>query len=70
MTSGVAGRGRGVPGVVVRGWAGRVLYRYPALTLPGPIFNLFLRLEPYPRPNEGNSMTIDEVSEIGSRIGS
>ena len=48
------------------GWEG--LYRYPTRTLPVPIVSLFLRLEPYLRPNEGNSRHFHEVSEIGSRI--
>ena len=30
----------------------------------GPIISHILSLRPYPRPNEGNSQVIDEVSEI------
>ena len=45
------------------------LYRYPASTVPGPIFSNILGLRPYPRPNEGLFLRIDEVSEIGSEKG-
>ena len=59
---------------VYPGWgswvgAGGVLYRYPARTVPGPIFSHILATKAYLRPNEGNSMRNDEVSEIGSRKG-
>ena len=42
------------PGWCRTGGAGRVLYRYPTSTIPGPVFSIFLRLRPYPRPNEAN----------------
>ena len=48
------------------GWVGYT--GYPPRHLPGPIFNIYLRLKPYLRPNEGNSEVNDEVSQIGSRI--
>ena len=35
--------------------------------VPGPIISHIPGLGPYLRPNEGNSMVSDEVSEIGSR---
>ena len=62
--------GRGVPGVWYRGSGREGLYRYPTSTLPGPIFSIYLRLRPYPRPYEGYLRLNDEVSWDGSRIGS
>ena len=48
------------------GWEGAIPVHYQ--TLPVPIFSLFPGPRAYPRPNEGNFMEYDEVSEIGSRI--
>ena len=61
--------GRGVPGVGY-GWVGtgEGYTGYYPVPAPGPIFNLFLRLRPYPRPYEGNSQCSDEVPQIWSRI--
>ena len=58
-------RGGGGTGV-----AGRVLYRYPASSHPRTHILLYLALRPYPRPNEALFKEYDEVSRIGSRIGS
>ena len=33
-----------------------------AQPVPGPIFKVILKARPYPRPNEGLFMDIDEVS--------
>ena len=52
------------------GGSGRVLYRYPTQPSQDPHLTIFLRLRPYPRPNEGISQVYDEVSQTGSRIGS
>ena len=46
----------------VGGWEGYTGTQDPAI--PGPIISIFLRLKPYPRPNEGLFNSIDEVSEI------
>ena len=61
--------GRGVPGVgdTVGGWEGYTGYYPPAI--PVPTFNHILRLEPYPRPNEGLSEEYDEVSQIWPQNG-
>ena len=63
----------GVPGVVGSGGYReglyRVLYRYPARTLNNRDLRVRSERYPYPRPNEGNSRLIDEVSQDGSRMG-
>ena len=60
--------GVGVPGVRELGGYREGLYRVPTRPVSGPIFSHILRLRAYLRPNEGNFMTFDEVSKIGSRI--
>ena len=49
-------------------WEG--LYRYPTGHPPGPIFMVFLKIRPYPRPNEGLFGVFNEVSQTGSKNGS
>ena len=51
------------------GWVGTWRgYTGTPSTVPGPIFSIFLRLRAYPRPNEGKSEDIYEVSQIDLRI--
>ena len=45
--------------------AGRVLYRYPATSHPRTHISHIPGLRPYPRPNEGNFETFNEVSQRG-----
>ena len=50
------------PGWWDEGWPGGVLYRYPGPALQNTHIQSYLRLGPYPRPNEGLLRYIDEVS--------
>ena len=54
------------PGWGMAGWGREGYTGTPPRHPPGPIFNLFLRLRPYLRPNEAKSHVIYEVSQIGS----
>ena len=60
--------GEGVyPGWGGTGVVGRVLYRYPSPSLPGPIFSHILASRPYPRPYEGLFSIFYEVPQIDLR---
>ena len=52
----------GVPGVVRTGGYREGLYRVLPAHPPGPHIQHISKAGPYPRPNEGNSEVIDEVS--------
>ena len=63
------GAGGGVPGVWGYGRVREGLYRYPTQTSSRTHISHILSLRPYLRPNEGEIRYIDEVSQIGSRMG-
>ena len=56
------GYGEGCTRGMGPGGYGGGLYRYPARTLPIPVFSHIPGPSPYPRPNEGELLVIDEVS--------
>ena len=62
--------GGGVPGVWDDWGAGEGYTGYPPVHHPRVPYSVYLRLEPYLRPNEGYFQVSDEVSQIGSKNGS
>ena len=51
------------------GWVPGGLYRVLPQPVPGSHIEYNTGLKPYPRPNEGNSSVLDEVSQMGLDMG-